>query len=512
MSATPIQVLTRPFAVEPVTNIMLPDGIFDNALYNLRISAHFTNMSSSPLTNVTIYLEGVSDPGIAPIAHTFTFGVIAPGASVLVSWNANFKNATPGKPFVSFVAKADGFDTRRSIQQIFVSQTRFDASSNTYTCTVEEGTLTVSNMSAIGPATGWGKGGDAGGCKCCCCGGGDGGGGAPSPFPPHVPTGATLVWAPNPAYAGVHGDLPFADPWWKVLAIIVAVIAALVAIVAAALGAGQANFSVGGTFEETEPSVHCCTLKGASAGKPAFTVAGVASAIASGAIAVACSDAANPFYRGQAATPPAQGETTVGERVVAKWDLPEAPNAGTAYPADVKWTYQRFTTGKTYTYSVTETQTNIHVAGPVEVDTPKVVHTFEPLWVHAKFQTSDSGYFAGNELYAFALFQAPNNGLFFVANLTDDGIGFDAAPNDGIYSGGLSLEGARRLLLKNGEDVYGLWRVFVFAQETNLTKPGTPPVIAAQRIGGFFVASAITLTFDPSLPCPMKAQATIDVV
>jgi hypothetical protein len=50
MSATPLQVLTRPFAIEPVTNIMLPDGIFDNAIYNLRIAAHVTNMSSSALT------------------------------------------------------------------------------------------------------------------------------------------------------------------------------------------------------------------------------------------------------------------------------------------------------------------------------------------------------------------------------------------------------------------------------------------------------------------------------
>ena len=33
MSDTPMQVLTRPFAIEPVTNIMLPDGIFDNAIY-----------------------------------------------------------------------------------------------------------------------------------------------------------------------------------------------------------------------------------------------------------------------------------------------------------------------------------------------------------------------------------------------------------------------------------------------------------------------------------------------
>jgi hypothetical protein len=289
-------------------------------------------------------------------------------------------------------------------------------------------------------------------------------------------------------------------------------VAAIVAIVAAAVGAGQANFSVGGTVEETQPTVHCCTLKGAASGKPAFTVAGVASTIASGALVVACSDAADPFFRGQTATPPAAGETTIGEQVVAKWDLPEAPNAGIPYPVDVQWTYQRFTTGQTYTYSVTETQTNVHIAGDVEVDTPSVVAAFNPLWVKAKFQKSGGGYFSGTDLYAFALFQAPQNGLYFVVNLLDDGIGFDDAANDGVYSGSLNLELARRLLLENGEDVYGVWRVFVFAQDVNLATPGTPPEIAAQHIGGFFVASAITLTFDPNLPCPMKALASITVV
>ena len=126
MSATPMQVLTRPFAVEPVTNIMLPDGIFDNALYNLRIAA-ITPISQRALTNVSIYLESVGDPGIVPVAKTFHFASIPAGASVLVRWDADFKNATPGKRLVSFVAKADGFDSRRSIQQIFVSQTRFDS-------------------------------------------------------------------------------------------------------------------------------------------------------------------------------------------------------------------------------------------------------------------------------------------------------------------------------------------------------------------------------------------------
>ena len=500
MSTTPMQVLTRPFAIEPITSIMLPDGIFDNAIYNLRICCHYTNQSSTPLTNVKIWLESVGDPGIVPVARTWTFPVVPPGASVRVYWEANFQNATPGKPLVSFLARADNFDSRRSIQQIFVSQTRFNPVTNSYTCTVGEGTLTVSNIAAVAPSDKeWWRCDDKEG----HCG--------PSRYGPYVPTGVTMAWAPNPAYAGTHGELPFADPWWKILAIIVLIVAALVAIIAAAVGAGKANFSVGGTFEETEPSVKCCTPKGAGSGKPEFTVAGVASAIASGALVVACSDAADPFWRGQEATPPAAGETTVGERVVAKWTLPEAPAAGKAYPADVTWDYQRFTTGNTYSHGVTETQTNVHVAGDVTVITPSVVKAFAPLWVKAQFQKVDGSLFKATELYAFALFQAPQ-GLSFVVDLTDDGLGFDDKPNDGTYAGSLDLERAYRLLLSQHQEPHGVWRVFVFAQDVNLTKPGTPPEIAAQHIGGFFIASAIEITFDPSLPCPLKAQAAITVV
>ena len=242
-----------------------------------------------------------------------------------------------------------------------------------------------------------------------------------------------------------------------------------------------------------------------------FTVAGVASAIASVAAIVALSDAADPFWRGQEQTPPAVGELTIGEKVVAKWSLPDAPNAGQPYTADVKWTYTRFTTGKTYEYSVSETQTNIHVSDAVEVETPSTVHPFKPLWVRSKFHRNGTNLFKGSELYAFALFRSPGD-LYFVVPMTDDGLGFDPGANDGVFAGSLDLEKAYRLLLQHHLDVHGLWRVYVFAQDVNQTKPGTPPEIAAQHIGGFFIASAITITFDPSLPCPLSAQGTITVV
>lgn len=500
MSATPMQILSRPFAIEPVTNIMLPDGIFDNALHKLRIACHYTNQSNATLTNVTLYLESVGDPGIVPVAKTIRIAAVPPGASVLVMWDADFKNASPGKRMVSFVATADGFASRRTIQQVFVSQTRFDVASKTYTCTVEEGVLTLSNIAAIVQRPEWGRGKD-GRCECPPDGG------------PWVPTAMTLAWKPNPHFAGVHGELPFADPWWKVLALIVAIVAAIVAAVAASQGGGTAFVGAAGTFDETDPSISCCKPKlDKDFNKEATkTVAGVASAIATAAAAVALSDAADPFWRGQEKTPPAAGERTIGERVVANWSLPEAPNAGMPYTADVKWSYTRFTTGATYGHQVSETQTNVHVLESVEVTTPPTVQAFKALWLHARFHRTGTSLFKGSDLYAFALFRSPG-GLYFVVPLTDDGLGFDPGANDGIYAGSLDLRLAYRQLLQHDLDVYGVWRVFVFAQDVNLTKPGTPPEIAAQHIGGFFVASAVTLTFDPSLPCPMTAQGTIQVI
>jgi hypothetical protein len=502
MATAPLDVLNRPFAVEPVTNVMLPDGIFDNALYSLRIACHYTNVSNADLTNVTLYLESIGDPGIVPTAQTFTFPTVRAGATVLVMWDANFQNATAGKRLVSFVAQADGFQPRRSIKQIFVSQTRYDSASNSYTCTVEEGTLTVSRMSAIVPRPTWGEGTDDERGKECEC---------PPPWGPNVLTGLTAVWEPNPAYAGEHGDLPFSDPWWKILAIIVAIIAAIVAIVAAALGAGAASFGASGSFEETDPSVSCCNPDAEAGPETEWTVAGVASLIATGAAYAALSDAEDPWWRGQEATSPAAGEVTVGEKVVASWSLPQAPNAGVPYTADVEWTYTRQTTGASYEHSVSETQTNVHVSDGVELETPAIVTAFDPLWVRAKFARAGGELFAGSDLYAFALFRSPG-GLYFVVSLTDDGLGFDPDANDGVYAGSLDLERAYKTLLKYHLDVRGVWRVYAFAQDVNRTQPGTPPEIAAQQIGGVFVASAISITFDPTLPCPLRADGAITVV
>ncbi|MEE6261417.1 hypothetical protein [Plantactinospora sonchi] len=502
MSATPMAVQTRPFAIEPFTNVMLPDGIFDNALYKLRIACHYTNTSGSDLTNVTVYLESVGDPGIVVTGQTYTFARIPAGASVLVSWAADFQHASPGKPLVSFVARADGFTSARTIRQIFVSQTRYDETTKTYSIQIPEGRLELSKVTVVPPAKGeWWAGEKPDGEK-------------RKPWHgPYVPTGCTLVWVPNPAYPGTHGELPFEDPWWKVLALIILVIAAIVGIIAAAVGAGTFHVGIKGEFEETDPGVvtECCKPAPGDVLKGGLTVAGVAGVIASVALAVALSDEADPHWRGQEATPPGPGELTVGERVEAHWKLLDEPYAGKPYRTEVRWSYERTTTGGVYHHQVAEEQTNIHVTDEVKVVTPDTVTSPGTLWVRSTFTRPDSTLFSGPDLYTFVLFRAPQ-GLYFLVPLTDDGIGFDDSASDGVYTGGLRLREALPELKKAGQSPYGIWKVYVFAQDVNRVAPGTPPQIAAQTIGGFFVASAVQIAFDPNLPCPLEAQSSIKVV
>jgi hypothetical protein len=505
MVATPLIVQNRPFAVEPLTNIMMPDGVFDNALYEQLITCHYTNTSNVALTNVSLYLESVADPGIAVTGHTYQFPVIPAGASVLVSWAADFETAVPGKPLVSFMASADGYTARRTLQQIFVSQTRYDELTGTYVWTVPEGELHISQFTAIPPGPGgwlpfpppppptndpdW----------------------RPTPWPgPHVLDGVTMTWFPNPAYAGTHATLPFEDPiWWKIAALIVALLALIVGIIAAAITKKPFNVGIKGKFDvsDTGLQTQCCTPAPSGGVKAAATVAGVCGAIASAGLATALSDAADPFWRGQAATPPARGELTTHEVVAASWTYLDPPRAGTPYRTDVRWAYERVTTGATYQHSVSETQQHIHVTKSVAVTTPGNADDGF-LRAQAVFTRPDNSVYSGPQLYVFALFQAPQ-GLTFVVPMSDDGLKFDTVAGNGVYTGGLRLAETYDELAAAGQTAQGRWRVYVFAQDVNRVPPGLAPHVAAQTIGGFFVASAAQVSFDPDAPCPLEVQASM---
>ena len=108
MAATELVLANRPFAVEYFSDVMMPDGIFDTALYLQRITAFMRNTAGRDLVDVDVWLEGVSDPGIVPVGFTHRFDRIPAGAAVRVSWVADFRAGAPGKPFVSIMAREQG--------------------------------------------------------------------------------------------------------------------------------------------------------------------------------------------------------------------------------------------------------------------------------------------------------------------------------------------------------------------------------------------------------------------
>ena len=513
MAQTSMDILKRPFSVEPITNVMLPDGIFDLALTRQKLTCYYTNTGAAPLNDVTLYLEGVSDTGIVPEARTYSFPVIPPGASVRVEWVCDFTHASIGKKNVSFIAQAAGQEMRRTLKQIFVSKTSLDTTTGTFTCEVPEGSIRVKFHQVIGPSDkDWNSGGGQGCCGCKCgCGGDHGSRGGLGPW---LPTRVTLEVTPSTPYTGQFGDIPFQDPWWKVLGWIVAAIAAIVAIVAAALGHGTAGFGVSGTFDESDPSVSCCRPDpGATADTTgADTVAGVASTIAAAGVAVGLADLEDPWQRGREATPPGPGEITLSETVKVEFTYPPVIQAGTPYVVHVKWNYTRVTNVRSYTLDVEEDVGNSHLVEKKVVTAPPVISHFEPAFrITANFFQKGSKLYTGDALYVFALVLSPGR-VGFIVPLNDDGLLVDAHPNDGTYTGQLSLPAAFRLLRSQGSEVAGDWHVFVYAQDLNTATARMPPLEAATHLGGFVVASATELSLDSTLPCPLKADATVRVI
>ena len=222
----------RPFSIEPITRIMLPDGIFDGTFQVLEIAFHVTNRSSLPLKWAWVRPDQQHNVEWAYIGDPFTeLSPMAPGASRLVRWPAVFRNCSPGKKTlrIEFGCQIDwdqlggGFDGFEE-RTIFVSRTTQDEKSGTYFCEVPEGTLAL-QLVKRSVVRGWDvtdRGPD----------------GEPVSF--KLPSIAVIqeIIADVTSSSGNEDKIPFSDPWWKIVAWVVAVIAAIAAIVAAKEGEG----------------------------------------------------------------------------------------------------------------------------------------------------------------------------------------------------------------------------------------------------------------------------------
>lgn len=471
---------------------MNPDGFFIVNMGDQFIEANITNEAGADLSGVRAYVEGVSDPGVTVVPQIDFIGNVPDGSTFRARFRANFSAAAPGTAHVSIVVEAAGFSFRRLIKKIFVTRVDYDKTTKTYSVVAAEGTMRLRIHNAImGPLQ-----------RCE----------DKDPFVV-LPTDVSYEWVPNPAYEGERGPFPWQDPWWKIALAILAALFALGALLYDYFSDGTLDggtVSVKGTFEETDPSVSCCTsVSTSSASTDDWLERGLYSAAGALATAAIASDGPDLHYRGQQATVPAAGELTLGEAVRLKIGYSVAPSPGVNFPIEGSWEYARTTTGSVYTYGATDQRDNIHYLAQYSVDAPAVHDRRDgALPVCASFERPDGSLFTGADLYVSAVLVS-TYGAVRRFELRDDGRDPDEKAGDGRYCGSYLFrrEGGKR---PEDEDRPGDWYLFVIAQDVNTVPDGTDPFTAAHTIGGFVLTSQLELAFDQ--PCQLNHDAVIHVV
>lgn len=504
----------RPFAIEPLTGIMMPDGIFEASLAQQEFACHLTNKSAARVNGLTVWIKSVSDAGIVLSQEWRSFGDIAPGASVLATWTASMVAAAPGKAKVT-LAYCYWFETEITVggstgmgsvlvgsfvnpleidTTIFVTKTTYNASTRSYTCEVPEGRLTVKLKGVVGPPelAKWKKADYA---------------------RKHVFIGPLLIREaelsvePSPAYPGVHGDLPFHDPWWKVVAWVVFVVALVAAFVAALLGYGTAYIGMKGEdfidHETGDPACYNCSVD-TWGGPEALSVAGILSIVAMLALAVGLADEADPWRRGQAATAPNAGELTSRETVVMRLSYPQALVAGRPFPIAAEWEYRRRTQTRTRKHAVSETRLNTHVTQSVAFKGPATaVPATKPVAVSATFIRAGGKPYRGPELYVYALILAPNG--------RSTRVRFEDAADEGVYRCRFVPATVAAGWGLKADAIRGRWELYICAQDTNSAAAGMAPHEAAQHIGGYMIHTPFPISVDGSKKCPDKPDVVVSV-
>lgn len=504
-----VAIPNRPFSTDLITGVMLPDGIFESSLGKQRLNAHFVNQAATVAAQV--YVESVSHPGVLVTPATHNTTLVASGPRVL-SWNVDVSAAPPGKHLVSFIVES-GADRVRIIKKIFVTRVSFDPTTQTFHAACPEGSLQVGFRDLLRPG------------KRCCGGRRPGTDDKPRnildalgqfTFDPRFklcPTAylikeADLAVTPTPPYTGQFGDLPYQDPWWKVLLCIIALILLIAAAIAEATGGSGEISTTGGPGGAESPTGDCCGLE-PSGGGTSYVAAGLVAAAAAAATAAVLSDVRDPFRRGQDNTPPAPGATTLKESVHYVVDHIEPVALGRPFKVNVKWEYTRQTTAGNLTHTVSETQQNVHVLDNYQITAPDVVRIYkrEPFRIQAQFFGPGGRQFRGSELLVQCFLIGPEGDLVRLT-LQDDGFQPDDKPNDGIYTA-IHFFTAKDT---SDNDPRGLWHYFVIAQDVNNAQPDMTPEEAAKIIGGMVLTHQLVVTFDPATDCPFVPDGHVNVV
>lgn len=530
-----VRVPTRPFASDLITGLMLPDGIFVTMLGKQFINVQIENPGPASVANPKLYIESVSNPGIVYTPGTRFLPELPPGGVRVEQWQADFSTCPSGTHLVSFIIEDGAGVKTRMIKKIFVMGVTFDPATHTFHAETPEGVLSVNFLDLVGPKGGCKDSGP----KDCCCGRERGDPrtddeqsddttdrqlrgvkkagftianltdlfeklGADFEFcpPGYLPHTVEMVWTPTPPYPGQYSDLPFQDPWWKIVLCILAVLLLIAAAIAEAVD-GSGNVTVGGGSGDTgSPTGDCCGVR-AGGGGTSPIAAGLVAAAAAAATAAGLSDIRDPMRRGQDDTPPGAGELTLKEMLRVEFNYPDMIALGRPFSVGADWDYKRITTASVYATSHSDVSENVHVASSYEIDAPEIVRTFvrDGEWtITGQFHDAGGELFRGSQLLVQCFLVGPGGELLKMV-LQDDGAVPDEKPGDGIYTG------RRHFSQKSA----GLWRYFVLAQDVNHATPDLDPEEAAQIIGGMVLTHQLTITFDQD-ECPFVPDGYVMVV
>lgn len=309
-----------------------------------------------------------------------------------------------------------------------------------------------------------------------------------------------------PPYSGVLAPLPFSDFWWKILGWIIGIIAGLVAGIWALGGLlGFWESPIGHTESsaidpETGQGCRNCHPPPPTQGYSiqADPVWGIFAAAAAGGIATGLADMIDPYRRGEAASPPDEGDRTKAERLAFSLDYVNLPLPGTPYKIGVDWKFQRRGTA-TNSYQIITARDdveNIHYLTGYSVrtsDGQTVYPRSETREIGIEIDLSSSGDYVRfkreirqekrklmPEFYIFGILRHRESGV-------DKWAMFVPAKNKHIG-----------LFLIASDDLLGDWDVMVFIQNVNNTDPKGTPEEQSQGLGGFFYSKNFSLKHDAS--------------
>lgn len=481
----PIAITNRPFSIEPFTSIMLPDGIFDSAIQTLDIAFYVTNTTDFPLRFCWVRPDNHIQVEWTYLGNPFVhLGALRPGESKLVRWKAIFSKCSPGKKIVGieFGAQIEwdqlggGFDgfLRRTI---FVSKTTKDETTGVYTCEVPEGAMHLKFLrKSFGP--GWEVTEPS-----------DDGLQTISVPPAGIIHAFNASVTPRP---GQEEAIPFADPWWKVVACIIAVIAAIAAIIAAKEGEGTASIGVSGDYgSETDPDVNWCAPDPTK--HPDWkNIAGCLSVLATTAARVAMMDERDPIQKGRDANPFDPADPRRLEQLRATIDPPAVIAAGEEMQVPINWDYQSTKqSGSRETTTVTEIGVSDNIARNVAIDHSIDVKLYELLWVEIYLEDKVGNPFAGDAIFAHVNFIAPNRQFFKIPLVNVHRKTHDTLPR-GFFQAWISTEVLAGRL--GAEAVIGKWHMEIYVQNLNAAQPGMDPFEAATYVGGDYLMAPIALS------------------